>query len=99
MQNRACPYCKEKTISRKNLVLHELYIPGIVSECKSCHAVVSIKRTDNLLWSIALDLVIFLLVAASINLFGSVSYGVAFFVVWCLARLLAKSNAQLEYIR
>lgn len=99
MQNRACPYCQEKTISRKKLILHELYIPGVVSECKSCHAVVSIKSSDNLLWSIALEVVILLLVVASINLFGSVLYGIALFVVWRLARLLAKSNAQLEYIR
>ncbi len=99
MQNRVCPYCHEKTISRKELILYALYIPGVVSECKSCHAVVSIKSSDTLLWSIVFEVVIVLLVVASINLFGSVWYGVALFVVWRLARLLAKSNAQLEYIR
>ncbi|WP_250461290.1 hypothetical protein [Microbulbifer litoralis] len=99
MKNRKCPYCQEETISRKNLVLQTLYIPGIVSECKNCHAVVSIKSSDNPLWGVALEILVFVLAIASINLFGSIWWGIALFVSWRISRLLEKSNAQLEYIR
>jgi len=99
MKNRKCPHCQEETISRKKLVLQALCIPGIVSTCKSCHAVVSIKSGANLASAVALELVVFLLALASINLFGSIWWGVALFVAWRISRLLAKSNAKLEYIR
>jgi|GEM_PF-4818322 len=99
MKNRNCPYCQEETTSRKKLELQALCIPGIVSECKKCHAVVSIKSNDNLLLSVALEMLVFVLAIASIKRLGSIWWGLALFVFWRLSRLLAKSNAQLEYIR
>lgn len=99
MKNRDCPYCQGSTISRKKLAFQALCMPGVVCECVNCNAVVSVKSSDNLLWAITLEIIVFMLAVASTNLFGGIWWGVFLFVIWRISKFLAGLNGQLEYIR
>lgn len=80
MEKRIYPCCQEKPLSRKTLMLQALLMPGIVCVCDKCKAIVSIKSSDNLFMSIAVEIIFFALLFASLFKFGHVFFGIILFI-------------------
>jgi len=75
-----------------------MHIPGVICECDNCHSVVMIKSDENIIFDVLIDILFFIILLVSMNLFGSILWGVFLFTLWAVARIITKSNGKLEYI-
>ena len=89
-----CPNCNQNGISRKQLILQELTIPGVRAVCENCGAHVGIKE-DGLILYFWIEIVFFAAIIISAFYFKA-WLGVLIFLVWSFLRMVIKSNGKLE---
>ena len=89
-----CPNCNTNGISRKQLILQELTIPGVKAVCENCETHVGIKQ-DGWILSFWVEILFFAAIFIS-AIYFNILLGVVVFLVWSFIRMLIKSIGKLE---
>lgn len=75
-------------------------VPGVVAACTQCHAVVSIRQSNNLIIDLLLEGAVYVFILAllfwSKNVFGAAWPGVVIGLLLFLGRLYLKASGPLD---